>query len=417
MGFLYVVSLCAATWLTADAAAALAPHGPEAQRQVQADPADSLYSRARRALDERNYDAAARLFDSVVTQFPRSIYAPDALYWKGFALYRSGNLEGAAAALEAQAGRYPKAPTRADAAPLLILVKGALAKRGDAAARRSVDSAEAAAAATSASGAAGAAEACTNMEVRVAALDALQQMDAERAMPLLRKVLGRRDECSTTLRKNALFILAQKKGADRERLLLEIAKTDPNRGVRNDGVFYLGQANSAAAVDALEDLLLHGEDNAIRSNALYALAQLRADRARRIIQDFALADGAPMPLRNDALYHAAGQRSPETNSWLASVVANPRAPQELRKNAIYHLAQRDDTSDELAAVYDTSLPAELKKELIYHLAQRKDDQAMTKLIAIAKTDANPALRKEALYHLGQSRNPRALKAIEEIVAP
>jgi len=407
MGILHVVSLCVGAWLGAATSATLVPASPLVQRQAPADPADSLYTRARRALDDRNYDEAARLFDAIVTRFPRSIYAPDALYWKGFALYRSGNLEGAAAALEAQAERYPKAPTRADAAPLLIVVKGALAKRGDASARRDVDNA-----ATSSAGGP-----CTNMEVRIAALDALQQMDAERAMPLLRKVLAQRDECSTTLRKNALFILAQKEGADRERLLLDLARSDPNKSVRNDAVFYLGQAKTAAAVSALEDLLLHGDDNALRNNALYALAQLHTDRARGIIQGFALTDGAPMSLRNDALYHAAAQESPETSRWLASVVANTRTPLELRRNAVYHLAQRADASDELAAVYDGSLPKELKKDLIYHLAQRKDDRSLTKLIAIAKSDPAQELRKEALYHLGQSKDPRALKALEEIVAP
>src|SRR5829696_1664318 len=179
MGLFCIMALCAAALMGQGDRTARTPRTPSVPHVPRAphvahlaqvplassrrppDPADSLYSRARRALDDRSYDAAARLFDAIVTRFPRSIYAPDALYWKGFALYRSGNLEGAAAALEAQAQRYPNAPTRTDAAPLLIVVKGALARRGDASARRDVD---AAAAAIQASGAAGSAGACTNME-------------------------------------------------------------------------------------------------------------------------------------------------------------------------------------------------------------------------------------------------------------
>src|SRR5687768_6640136 len=106
-------------------AAAALPRVP----QAQTDPADSLYSRARRALGDKNYEAAARLFESIVARHPRSVYAPDALYWRAFSLYRNGNLEGAEAALEQQAARYPNAPTRTDGATLLILVKGELAKR------------------------------------------------------------------------------------------------------------------------------------------------------------------------------------------------------------------------------------------------------------------------------------------------
>src|SRR5688572_24863747 len=93
---------------------------------------DSMYTRARRSLDDKNYDAAARAFDQLLQRYPRSVYAPDALYWKGFALYRNGSLEAAQAALESQEARFPNAPTRSDAAALLIQVKGERARRGEA---------------------------------------------------------------------------------------------------------------------------------------------------------------------------------------------------------------------------------------------------------------------------------------------
>ena len=369
--------------------------------------ADSLYRRAQNALEQKNYESAASLFESIVARFPRSTYAQDALYWRAFSLYRNGNLEGAEAALEAQAARYPNAATRADAAPLLIQVKGELAKRGDRDARRQVDSA-----------AGGSRGGCEDMEVRVAALDALQQMDSDRVLPLLRRVMARRDECSAPLRKNALFILAQQGGAERDKLLLDIAKNDPSKAVRNDAVFYLGQAKGEAAVDALEDLLLNGDDSGVRGNALFALAQMRTDRTRRILQGFALRDGAPNNLRNDALFHLAQESGSAPNAWLKSVIANGNAPAELRKNAVFHLAQKTaDAPGELASVYESALPINLKKDLLFHIAQRRDDESLTKLIAIAKTEQNQTLRKDALFYLAQSRDARAVKALEEIVIP
>jgi HEAT repeat protein len=368
--------------------------------------ADSMYRQARRALDDKNYDSAARLFESLVARYPRSTYAPDALYWRGFSLYRNGNLEGAEAALEQQAQRFPNAPTRADAAPLLILVKGELAKRGDLNARREVDSA----AGASSGG-------CEDMEVRIAALDALQQMNSERVIPLLRRVLAQRDDCSTKLRKNALFIVAQKGGDERDKLLLDVAKGDPSNQVRNDAVFYLGQAQSNAAVDALEDLLVNTGETSTRSNALFALAQRKTDRTRKILQEFAMRDGAPTNLRKDALFHLAQESGAETNAWLRAVIGNDRAPRELRKDAVFHLAQKSGAEDDVAAAYDSALPVELKKDLLFHIAQRRTDKSLTKLIDIAKREQNAALRKDALFHLGQSKDPRALKALEEIVIP
>lgn len=370
--------------------------------------ADSLYRRAQTALNDKNYRSAATLFQSLYERHPRSTYAPDALYWVGFSLYRNGSLKQAESALEQQASRFPDAPTRADAAPLLILVKGELAKRGDREARREVDSAAGARGATG----------CEDMEVRIAALDALQQMDADRVLPLLQKVLTRRDECSAPLRKNALFIVAQKGGQERDKLLLDVARSDPSKTVRNDAVFYLGQTKSEAAVDALEDLLKNGDENAVRSNALFALAQMHTDRTRKILQTFAMTDGAPLKLRNDALFYLAQESTPGSIAWLRTVIAAQDAPAELRKNAVFHLAQKNAAaSEDLAAVYDTGLAFELKKDILFYIAQRKDDKSVTKLIDIAKRESNQQLRKDALFYLGQSKDPRALKALEEIVVP
>jgi len=341
---------------------------------AEADPADSLYRSARRALTDKDYEMAARLFDAIVSRYPRSEYAADAFYWKGFALYRDGKLDDAASALEAQAKRYPSANTRGDAAALLIQIKGQLAQRGDASAQADVDRA-----------ASQTVKSCGDMELQMAALDAVQQMDAERVLPLLKRVLARRDECSKRLRKNALFILAQKSGGERERILLDIAKTDPDPSVKNDAVFYLQQARSDAAIDALEDLLLRGDDRAVRKNALFALAQNRAERARKILTTLALSDGAPA---------------------------------DLRKDAIFYLAQGSEGTSgaELAALYDR-LSGPLKKDVIFFIAQRHDPASLDKLIAIAKSDPAPELRKEALFHVGQSKDPKALKALEEIVNP
>ena len=282
------------------------------------------------------------------------------------------------------------------------------------------------------------------MEMQIAALDALQQMDSERVMPLLTKVLARRESCSTPLRKNALFILAQKSGSDREKLLLNVAKTDPSPAVRSDAVFHLSQAKSDAAVDALGDLLLHADERSVRQNALFALAQNKSERAKTMVRSFALSNDTPVALRKDAifhlaqdvgflmdaypkvtdqevrdaiLFHVASRAGPETTKWLVSVIVDPNETMEQRKNALFHLASRKtEGSDELILVYDR-VPVALKKEVLFHLASRRDARGLDKLIMIAKSDPNQELRKDALFHISQSKDPRALKALEEIVNP
>ncbi|HKH90365.1 MAG TPA: HEAT repeat domain-containing protein [Gemmatimonadaceae bacterium] len=388
-------------------AAIVALTGAPASAHAQGDPADSLYRVARRALSDKEYSTAARTFDAIVTRYPRSSYAPDALYWKGFALNRAGDLDGAQGALEAQESRYPRAATRSDAAALLILVKAQLAQRGSSEARRDVDRA----AASSGRG-------CQDMELQAAALDAVQQMDAERALPLLRRVVARRDDCSIPLRKNAVFIIAQHAGTDRERILLDVARNDPSTAVRKDAVFHLSSARSDLAVDALEQLL-RGSDPAVRSDALFSLAQMHTDRATKSVRDFALSATAPPNLRRDAFFHLAQNATDEDLAWLRQAYGRVDDV-KLRADVLFHIASKPSPETSrwlLGVVTDEREAMENRKNAIFHLAQHKDDAALDALIAIAKRGPNVALRKDALFHLGQSKDVRAVKALEEIVAP
>ena len=57
---------------------------------VDDDPADSLYRAARQALNDESYRRAAALFAQIESRYPRSVYTPDAPYWRAFALYKAG---------------------------------------------------------------------------------------------------------------------------------------------------------------------------------------------------------------------------------------------------------------------------------------------------------------------------------------
>ena len=378
-----------------------------APAHAQSDAADSLYRAGRRALSDKDYSVAARTFDVIVSRHPRSSYAPDALYWRGFALYRLGELDHAHTALQMQLSRFPRAATHSDAEALLIAVKGELAKRGSPEARRDVDRA-----------AAGTGRGCEDMELQAAALGAVQQMDAERAVPLLRRVVARRDDCSIPLRRNAVFILAQRGGADRERILLDVARSDPSPGVRKDAVFHLSSAKSERAVDALRELL-NGSDPAVRSDALFSLAQMRTDRARNAVRDFAVSSGAPPNLRRDAFFHLAQNASEEDLRWLRQAYGRVNDA-KLRSDLLFHIASKPspETSRWLLGVaMDEREAAESRRSAVFFIAQRPDDAALDALITVAKRARSNALRKDAMFHLGHSKDARAAKALEEIVVP
>src|ERR687886_1105223 len=106
----------------------------------EAGPADSLYRLGREAINRGEFRRAAALFAEISAKYPHSQYAPDALYWRAFALYRAGredDLREALRSLDTQRARFPRAQTIGDARELAVRIRGVLAQQGD------VESAEA----------------------------------------------------------------------------------------------------------------------------------------------------------------------------------------------------------------------------------------------------------------------------------
>ncbi len=423
------------------AAAPSAPLLPPAP-WAQADPADSIYRAARAALNGGDYARAARLFHSIPERYARSAYAPDALYWEAFALYRSGgsdDLHRAESALVRQREAYPKAATRGDADALLTRVRGALARLGDADAAASVT--------REATAGAGCATDDDN-DLRVAALNALLQMDADRALPVLRQVLARRDSCSAPLRRKAVFLVSQKRTPETEDILTGVARNDPDPEVREQAVFWLSQVPTDKAVSALEDVLRTSRDPSLREKALFALSQHSSPRASELLRSFAQDDAQPQDIRSKAIFWI-GQRSSAENArflralftrlqqpelkertlfalsqmsgegnerWLLDIARDGQQAIEVRKKALFWAGQSHALpAADLAGLYDSLAEREMKEQMIFVLAQRPNGEGLDKLIDIARHDQDVELRKKAIFWLSQSHDPRVVKVLQDII--
>ena len=245
------------------------------------DPADSLYRAARDALSKNEFRRAATLFAEIGQKYANSSYVADALYYRAYALYRAGDesdLREALHSLDTQHARFPKARTNGDADQLAIRIRGTLAKRGDASSAARVS---AAASDTTPCLRGGDRD---DDDVRTAAMNALLQMDSESALPIIKQVLLKRDACSTTLRKKAVFLLSQKRSSETESLLIDVAKNDPRHAVREDAVFWLGQVHTDKAAAALEEFATSSDDVALREKAVFALSEQNSTRGVALIR-------------------------------------------------------------------------------------------------------------------------------------
>lgn len=442
---------------------------------LQADPADSLYRAARERLNRRDYRTAADLFARIPVRFPRSGYAGDALYWQAFALYRLGNnqdLRAALVALRTQRQRFPNAATRGDASALEPRIQGELARRGDPDAAEAVVS-RATSVVTSSSSTApvppvppvppappvpptpptrgvvtssnGCAEADDDM--KVAALNALQQLDAARARPVLRKLLAQRDAKSACLRRKAVFLIAQQDEPGTEEILLESVRTDPDAEVRRQAVFWLSQVGTERALGALDSILRFSKDPEIQEKAVFALSQHESPRALQALRMYAERDEVSQSVRERVIFWLGQRQTPENAAFLRSLYQRLRS-EELKKRVLFSLSQMGgedngrwllgiarDTSQgiemrkqalfwagqagvsiaELTRLYGTVNDREMREQLVFVYSQRDEPAALDKLIEIAKRDPDMELRKRALFWLGQSDESRAIQAIQEIL--
>ena len=259
------------------------------------DPADSVYREARSLLNRGEWRRAATLFGQVANRQPASAYAADALYWQAFALYRIGGvteLRESLAALDARKSRFPRAGNGDEAESLATRVSGALAARGDSGAQARLRERATATAAGCDS---------EELSVRASALSTLMRNDPDAAMPIVMKVLDRRDECSVSLRKNAVMMIGSKGTPATKAKLVEVAKGDPNASVRSDAVGYLGRSSGDDVVTALEGVVRSDNTLSVQRAAVRALGQHGSPKAKAAIRALIERTDAPERLRVDAI--------------------------------------------------------------------------------------------------------------------
>lgn len=474
-------------------AAASGPFATAGARPLQEDPAAELYRRGREALNSGRYTEAAELLARVAREHPTWDRAGDALYWNAYALYRTESYERALGALERVLEEFPVAAERGDAAVLRMRIEGALARSGDAEAAASVArqamlatapiqqarsqaqvsgiqtqatlmQAEAAMhqarlqeAAAGLEGARvpgvagvpgrvtgrfgrGFQEGCEEAEVQTAALNALLMMDAERALPVLEKVIARRDECSEPLRAQATWLIGQKAGERAEGLLLQVVREDPSSEVRGQAVFWLSRVEGEGAVAALEEILASEADPELHNNALFALSRHPSERALEVLRAYALDESKPEAGRAQAVFwlsrhdafddiealaqlygrlssadlkaqvlHAAAQNAddPAAIDWLVGRVLDESESTEVRKQALFWAGQAGVGIDRLDGLYESLTDREMKVQLVFVYSRSEDEAAVDRLLEIARTEGDPEIRKQAIFWLGRSDDPRA----------
>jgi HEAT repeat protein len=272
------------------------------------------------------------------------------------------------------------------------------------------------------------------------------QMDADRAMPLLKKVMARRDRCSELLRRRAVFLVAQKRTDEAADILVEAARNDPDQEVREQSVYWLSRVPGEKSLNFLRDVATKPGNTEVRKKAIFALSNMSNPAARQTLRDVASASGGDREVREEAIQWLgqrgsaedvawlrelyprldsrdlkdkvlyAVSRKPGNERWLLDRALDANESVELRKQAIFWAGQRKEVPlEQLFALYDRVGDREMKEQLIYVYSRRSEPAAVDRMISIARNEKDKNLRSTAVQWLARSKDPRAVSFLLELI--
>jgi HEAT repeat protein len=304
------------------------------------------YSEGQNAADEYRWDRALSYFTRVAEL--KGSKADAALYWKAFAQNRLGQRSEALATINELSKNYANSPYRRQATVLEAEVKRDIGQPV-----RPQDSAD--------------------DEVKLMALQALQNTAPEEAVPMLEKVLE--GTSSRRVKQRALYVLAQSKSPRAREVLRNYAKGSSTPELQSQAIQYLGVHGGADSRTVLAEVYSTTSD---------------VDVKRRILRAFMTAG------EKDRLFKAAqGEQNPE-----------------LRMEAVSQLGAMG-AHEELWQLYQKESSADVKRRIIRSMMA---GGSVDRLIELAKSEQNPELRREAVRALGQLRSARTGDVLQQIYA-
>jgi tetratricopeptide (TPR) repeat protein len=299
-----------------------------------------LYREGTGNIDEGRYDQAVIRFNRLLETDSKWSRADGAYYWKAYALNKLGKRDEALAAVGEIQKQFPQSKWIADAKALQVEIQQAA---GHPVSPDSLD----------------------DQDLKLLAINALMNSDAEHAVPLLEKVLND-PKNNLGVKSKALFVLAQSRSDKGRDIVAAYAKSGANPDLQLKAVGYLGAFRSKEAPQLLADIYAANNDVAVRRAALRGMANAR--------------DSA----------HLLNLAKTESNV-------------DLRREAIRSLGNMQAVS-ELSQLYASESNAELKQTILSGLMSSR---ASDKLFEIARNEKNAELRGDAIRYLANMRGDKA----------
>jgi tetratricopeptide (TPR) repeat protein len=291
---------------------------------------EELYDQGTEAIDESKWQEAVDRFDRVIQLHGKR--ADAALYWKAWALNKLGRRPDALATLAELQRTAPQSRWANDGKALDIEIRQASQQQVSP-------------------------EAQSDCELKLLAINGLQQMDPERAVPMLEKMLHGHD--CPKLRTQALFVLAQ--------------------------------SNAPSARDAIARTARDDSDPDLQRKAIQDLGLFSGDWGRETLgQIYASTKSMEVKKRILGAFMVSGDRA------LLLAAAKDEKDPELRAEAIRQLGVMG-AREEIWQLYQKETSVEVKKKILQAMWLSGD---LEKVSQLATREQDRDLRLTAIKDLG-----------------
>jgi tetratricopeptide (TPR) repeat protein len=333
------------------ALAPMPPMPPMRPLKFNFDSGSGSYESGKSALDNHYYEKAVEIFDRVINARTPSTRADGAYYWKAYALNKLGKRDEALAALAELAKQFPQSSWLNDAKALQAEVQQG--KGQPISPENQADE-----------------------DLKLYAINALINSDAERAVPLLEGLLSN-PKMSPRLKERALFVLAQSRSDKAHDIVGRYAKGGSNPDLQLTAVQYLGSYRSKESRQLLSEV--YGSVNDVNVK-------------RAVLRSF--------------------ENSRDIDHLTA--IAKSEQNVDLRREAIRQLGNiRDDqTTATLVSLYGAESDREIKREILNSL---RSQGAAKQIIECARKESDPELKRDAVRMLSEMRSKEAMDYLMEIL--
>lgn len=211
---------------------------------------------------------------------------------------------------------------------------------------------------------------------------------------------------------NSLYWLGEAKNDESITLLKKLFRDTNDLEIKEDLITAIGiHENSSAGYNFLQDVIFSKEDDEVREQAVFWIAQYDNPKVLDLMKKIADEDDSE-DVREKAVFGLYMINTDESIDELIELARNSNR-MHIRKQAIFWLGQTASKKAVAAlndAVYDED-ETEIQNQAVFALSQLNTDESVPSLIKVAKTHPNPAVRKKAIFWLGQTEDERALDAI------